>query len=372
MKMLQLDSLRGDARSRGRLAGVASLALLSCLGSATITTFYGINASLYTTVNGGMKMGYDAGNDRFVVQYQYGSTPPQYATIQRTTKALSHFAQTGGATYKETLLSVLPTSWAGFSAGTTFVAGGGGGSVYAITPGGTVSTFATGLPSGLEYTTVHWDEVGVFNHDLLYADEGTGQIWRINSSGVGTPMAVLRDGPQLARPEPVIVLGSNPRYGNLQNQAVIGQNAATNTFFSIDSALNVYTHTLPAGILPTNGGSLDCLRVFPVLNPNLSIYAMLYNGSASQMIELSNLSGVPNLQSGDLLIGVETLFGGRVYHSYYDTTANQWNWNLLAEFQNEGFLENVLVAPTSVPVPEPATMALAVGSLVVAVRRRRR
>ncbi|MFN3683240.1 MAG: PEP-CTERM sorting domain-containing protein [Fimbriimonadaceae bacterium] len=370
--MLQLACQRSDARGCGRAVGVASLALLSCFGSATITTYFGINASLYTTVNGGMKMGYDAGNDRFVVQYQYLSTPPQYATIQRTTKALSHLAQTGGATYKETLLSVLPTSWAGFSPGTTFVAAGGGGSVYAITPGGSVSTFATGLPVGMAYTTVHWDDVGVFNHDLLYADEGTGEIWRIDSSGAATQMAVLPNLAQPARPEPVIVLGSNPRYGNFQNRAVIGQNASTNTFFSIDAALNVHTHTLPAGILPLTGGSLECFRVFPVLNPNLSIYAMLYDIGGSQMIELSNLSGVPNLQSGDLLVGVETLGGGLVYHTYFDTTASQWNWNLLAEFQYEGFLESLVVAPSSVPVPEPATMALAAGSLLAALRRRRR
>ncbi len=372
MNMLQLARFGGDARRLGRWTAVASLAALSCLGSSTITTYFGVNASLYLNVNGGMKMGYDAGNDRFVVQYLYGSVPPQYATIQRTTKALSHFAQTGGPTYKETLFAVMPTAWGAYSAGTTFVAAGGGGTVYAISPTGSVSVLSSILPMGLEYSTVQWDDVGVFGNDLLYADEGTGEIWRINSSGVATPMATLREGIQTARPEPVIVLGSNPRYGNLQNQAVIGQNAPTNTYFSIDAARNVTTHTLPGGILPLSGGSLDCFRVFPVLNPNLSIYAMLHHGSASKIVELSNLSGIPGLQSGDLLVGVESLYGGRVYHTFYDTVASQWTWNLIADFQNEGFLENVVVSPSSVPVPEPGTVLLAGAAFVAALRRRSR
>ncbi|MCX7799201.1 MAG: PEP-CTERM sorting domain-containing protein [Fimbriimonadales bacterium] len=366
-----MRSCKHNATHRPRVLALASAVLLAGLASGQVTTFYGVQATLYSTVPGGMKMDYDAAHDRFVVQYQYGSIPPQYATIQRTTKALSHLAQTGGTTYKETLFSVLPTTWAGHTPGTAFVPAGGGGTVYSISPVGSVAPFATGLPSGNEYSTVHWDSVGVFGHDLLYADEGTGQVWRINSSGVGTPVATLRDGSNLARPEPILVLGSNPRYGNLQNQALVGQNLPTSTYFSIDASHNVTAHTLPAGILPSNGGSLDCFRIFPVVTPNTSIYAMLYGGT-SHLYELSNLGSVPNLQAGDLLVGVETLLGGRVYHTYYDAASSQWNWNLLAEFQNIGFLENVVIAPSSVPVPEPGTLLLAGASLAAALRRRRR
>ncbi len=76
----------------------------------TVSTNFGVTATDWTTTNGNRKMDFDWVRNRFVIQYLYGSIPPQYATIDLATKTLTHFAQTTGPTFYETLLTVLPTN----------------------------------------------------------------------------------------------------------------------------------------------------------------------------------------------------------------------------------------------------------------------
>jgi hypothetical protein len=85
--------------------------------TVTVTTNYGVVATEWTTTNGNMKMDFDWVRNRFVIQYNYGTIPPQYATIDLATKALNHLAFTTSSTYFETLLTVLPQSWNGYAQG---------------------------------------------------------------------------------------------------------------------------------------------------------------------------------------------------------------------------------------------------------------
>jgi hypothetical protein len=102
--------------------------------TVTVTTNYGVVATEWTTTNGNMKMDFDWVRDRFVIQYNYGTVPPQYATIDLATKALNHLASTTSSTYFETLLTVLPQNWNNYVQGTTFVSSGGTGKIFAIAP----------------------------------------------------------------------------------------------------------------------------------------------------------------------------------------------------------------------------------------------
>lgn len=97
------------------LLGISVLVVSAARAQVTATTNFGVTATEWTTTSGNMKMDFDWVRDRFVIQYLYGSTPPQYATIDLATKTLTHFAQTTSSTYYETLLTVLPTSWNGYS-----------------------------------------------------------------------------------------------------------------------------------------------------------------------------------------------------------------------------------------------------------------
>lgn len=348
--------------------GTASLVLgvFSPVAWSQVTTYYGVSASLWTTTpTGNMKMDYDHVRGRFVLQYNYSTStaPPVYGTIDLATKAFSHLAQTSGENY-ETLLTVLPNNWAGYSQGTTFVARGGGGEIYAIDPiTGSYSTFATGLPSGgsgTHYTTVRWDSFGVANNDLFYANEGTGEVVRLNSFGVIVWQTTLMDGQQHARPEAMIVLGSNPRWGPLQNTLVIGQNSASTRFFVLDPSTGQVVLSLQSAL----GGSLESFRILPT--GSWALYVSLYGKGIYQ---LTGLSSIPGLQPGDLFIARETSGGGEIWHAYWNTTTGGFVTQKIAEFNLSGaFLEDMVFAP----VPEPSSLLCLVGLLIPTMRRLRR
>jgi hypothetical protein len=342
----------------------------------TSTTYYGVTATEWKTVDGNMKMDYDWVRDRFVVQYQYGSAaPPKYATIDLATKTLTHFAQTTTGTFHETLLTVMPQSWNNYAQGTTFVSSGGSGNIYAIDPNGTVSVFASGLPSGwnpsatpTRYTTVRWDEYGVANNDMFYANEGGGEVCRVNSTGSIVWTAPLRLPGTLnqALPEAMIVLGANPRWGAFQNSVVVGQNSATDaTTFIIDPLNGSYTTiTSPMGYAP------ESFRVYHSrTGAPLALYVSLYGGANSKIIQLTNFAGVPNLQVDDLFIAREINGGGEIYHVYWDSTANAFQSQLIASFAGPGyFLEDMVFAP----VPEPTSLfALMAGVGISGLFKRR-
>lgn len=339
--------------------------------TAGVTTYYGVTGSVWTNVPGNMKMDYDPVNQRFVVQYNYFTSPPQYGTIDLATKALAHYASTQGA-YYETLLTVLPSSWGSYAQGTTLVAKGGGGEIYAIDPVGNVSTFTTGLPglpSGTGptfYTTVRWDSFGVANNDLFYAYEGTGDIVRLNSSGNVVWQTTLtdRNGFQ-TRPEAMIVLGSNPRWGPYQNSVLVGQNLPNAPMFVLDPANgNVLSQQT------LSFGSPESFRIFPFTGGNWALYVSLFGDAIYQ---LTNLTSIPNLQPGDLFIAVEQYGGGQVWHVYWDTTTNSLASQLIADFNSpNAFLEDMVFAPATV-IPEPSSAVLFLCGLAgVAIRRKKR
>jgi hypothetical protein len=333
---------------------------------AQVTTFYGVQWSQWTTTNATTKLDYDWARSRFVAQYQYpggGGGPLNYATIDFNTRVLTHFA-TPGVNGAETLLTVLPQNWSNLSQGTTLFASTQTGTIRAIDPNGNVSTFATGLSAGGAYGTVHWDSSGVYGHDLFYADEFTGQIWRVDASGNATLVTTLMDGQSRARPEPVIVLGSNPRYGQLQNRMLVGQNSSSPTNFIVDVNAGTYQTFTVQGLY-----SLEAFRLMPA-NPNdVALYVNIYNGPNSVIYKLENFSGIPNLSPGDLFVAEEHVGGGRIWHAYYDTSNSSWVLQQIAGFSGTGYLEDMVFAP----VPEPGSLlALLAGVAAVAARKRKR
>jgi hypothetical protein len=344
-------------------AGCLSLAI----PAMAQTTYYGVNATLWAQPNGNVKMDYDHVRQRFVIQYNFsygGSNPPDYGTIDLNTRSFSHFFTGWGRNY-ETLLTVLPTNWAGYSQGTTFVTRGSGGAIYAVDPNGNATLFAGGLPSGGSgdlYSTVRWDSFGVANHDMFYANTGTGDVIRLDSNGNVVWQTTLYDGQQPAAPEPMIVLGSNPRWGPFQNKLLVGQNSTSTTFFVLDPV----TGRLEASLQSSIGGSLESFRIFPFTAGNWALYVSIYG---SGIYQLTNLSNIPNLQPGDLFVARETAFGGQVWHVYWDSGTNSFVTQLIADFQGLGFLEDMIFAP----VPEPSSLLVLLGlaGMAGAIRRRR-
>lgn len=350
----------------------------------TVSTNFGVTATDWTTTNGQMKMDFDWVRNRFVVQHPYGSVPPRYATIDLATKTLTQFAQTTGSTYYETLLTVLPTSWNGYSQGTTLVSSGGTGKIFAISPTGAVSTFTSGLPNAhnfgatpTNYTTVRWDEFGVANNDLFYANEGSGEVCRVDSLGniVWTTALNYTDGSGVLKqglPEAMIVLGSNPRWGTFQNKVLVGQNFPTSTMFTIDPATGAFS----AVTSPINGAP-ESFRLFHSrTGAPLALYVSLFTwGGNSKIFQLTNLNNIPNLQPNDLFIAREANGGGEVYHVYWDNTANSFVSQQIASFSGTGyFLEDMVFAPQSV-VPEPSSLLLfsvGAGGLGMFLRRSRK
>ena len=358
----RLNTLYRTLRKSGPIAwsiGCLSLAI----PAMAQTTYYGVNATLWAQPSGNMKMDYDHVRQRFVLQYNYSTSPPQYGTIDLNTQNFSHFF-TGWGSFQETLLTVLPTNWAGYSQGTTFVPRAGGGEIYAVDPNGNATLFASGLPSGGSgdlYSTVRWDSFGVANHDMFYANAGTGDVVRLDSNGNVVWQTTLRDGQQPAAPEPMIVLGSNPRWGPFQNKLLVGQNSVSATFFVLDPATGQVEESLQSSI----GGSLESFRSFPFTGGDWALYVSVFG---SGIYQLTNLSNIPNLQPGDLFVARELVYGGEVWHVYWDSSTNSFVTQLIADFQGLGFLEDMVFAP----IPEPSSLLVLLGLAGMAGTLRRR
>lgn len=373
--MTNVHVLRMGAQSARRIWRLVASGLCLIAGVMGIhdraysqTTYYGVSASLWTnTPQGNMKMDYDAVRQRFVLQYNYGVSPPVYGTIDLGTKTFSHLATAPAGTGAETLLMVLPTNYASFSQGTVFVPRSGGGAIYTIDPSGGLSTFASGLPSGGSgdlYTTVRWDNFGVANHDFFYANAGTGDVVRLDSAGNIVWQTTLMDPryQRTAAPEPMIVLGSNPRWGPYQNKLIVGQNSASGTFFIIDPATGNVLATPQASI----GGSLESFRIYPFGGGQWALYVSIFSYSTGGIYQLTGLSNIPDLQPGDLFVARELANGGEIWHVAWDANGNPI-LHRIAEFDN-GFLEDMVFAP----VPEPSSLvALACGCFGFLARRRR-
>lgn len=332
-----------------------------CSAEAQVNTYFGVTAQLWTSgVPGNMKMDYDGVNNRLVVQYQYFSYPPKYGTVDLVTKTFQHLAQPAEGEYYETLFTVLPTSWAGLPAGTVLTPRGGGGKIFSIHPSGSpIGTFATGLPgggTGTHYSTVRWDSFGVAGNDLFYANEGTGSVVRVDSTGSIVWQTTLYDGQNLARPEPMIVLGSNPRWGSLQNHVIVGQNNSSTTFFAIDPATGVVSNTLNSTI----GGSLESFRLY---QSGTDLYVSIFG---SGIYKLSNLTNIPGVTDNDLFVARELSDGGEIWHVVWN--GSSFTTQKIADFHGAGwFLEDMTFAP----VPEPSSLLAVVGLLGIACRVRR-
>lgn len=339
------------------------LGICPLLGQAGYTGYYGVSIEPWATnIPGNMKMDYDARRDRFVVQYDYTRTPPQYGTLDLHTREFRHFATPPEGGFQETLLMVLPNDWGRYQQGTTLVPRAGGGAIYAIDPNGNLSTFVEGLPAGGVgdlYATVRWDSFGIANNDIFYCNAGSGDVVRLDADGNIVWQTTLFDGQRSAAPEPMIVLGENPRWGWFQNKLLVGQNSMSTTVFMIDPATGNYqSFTSPIG------GSLESFKIYPFSGTDWALYVSIYGAGIYQITGLTN---IPNLQPGDLFVARELLFGGEIWHVYFDGMSRTPRLQKIADFSN-GFLEDMVFAP----VPEPASGTLLLGLLgIVTVYRRR-
>lgn len=172
---------------------------------------------------------------------------------------------------------------------------------------------------------------------------------------------------QQGLPEALIVLGNNPRWGTFQNKVLVAQNYPTSTMFTIDPV----TGSFQAVTSPIPGAPESFRLYHSRTGAPLALYVSLYGGSNSKIYQLSNLTGIPNLQPNDLFIAREANGGGEVYHVYWDSSANSFVSQQIAAFSAPGyFLEDMVFAPQA--VPEPTSLLLfATGAVGVGAFRKR-
>jgi hypothetical protein len=282
-----------------------------------------------------------------IVSTNYNTGAPyNFERVNVTTGAHTQFSNVSGL-QSEVYPTTTKSAWGSFAEGTVFTPGGagGGGNVYAISPDGTTSSLFTTLPDNpTAYTTARWDYTGGWNNDLIVSSESAGKAWRIDSSGTSSEIFNVPG----SRPEGLLVLGSNARYGPWAGKVMALQNGGS-TVYAINQNGTYQTYDLGLG-------DLEAIQVFNY-TPTAALYVVNY---PNRIWKLTGFQNVANFQEGDMLVASE--FGG-LFHVYWD--GNQFQKQLLT---NEvGQIESMVAV-----VPEPSTLALLGLGSVALLRRRRR
>lgn len=297
-----------------------------------------------TGYNGAVGIDYQVSANQLIVSTNYSSGQPyNFEKVNLNNGSHSQFSTVGGL-QSEIYPTTTKAAWGSYAEGTVFTPGGagGGGAVYAITPDGSASSLFTTLPANPgAYTTARWDYTGGWNNDLIVSDESNGKAWRVNSSGVSTEIFNVPG----SRPEGLLVLGANARYGPWAGKVMALTNGGS-TFYAIDQNGTYQTYDL--GI-----GDLEAIQIFNYA-PTSALYAVNYPG---RIMKVTGFENVANFQEGDMLVASE--YSG-LYHVYWDG----------AQFQKQFLTNEIGQIESMVAVPEPSVL-VGLGLGVVAMVRRR-
>ena len=317
------------------------------MASAQCASF-ALNVENYVTgMSGVIGIDFQQKTNRLIVSTNYSAgSPYNFESVSLVNQSRQQFSSVAGR-QQEIYLDCISANWGPYGEGTVFSPGGAGtGEILAISPdGSTVSTLATAPVIASQYTSVRWDDWGTWNHDLIYADESAGKVWRVNSAGQMTEIFNVPG----SSPEGLLVLGENARYGPWSGKVLALQNGGSTVYaISPDGTYKAYTMAF---------GNLEAVQVIPYAPSQAALYVSNYPNTIKKVTGFDTL---PNFASHDLLFAGET--AGQLYHVYWDGT--QFAWSSVAS--GLGQIEGM------VAVPEPPSITAMGAGLLLLMRRRTR
>jgi hypothetical protein len=181
--------------------------------------------AISTTFNSPIGIDYHSPTNSVVMSVNYPSGSPSNLELIKADGTHQQFSNFGGLTDEVKIATVRPGNAGGFAAGDLFMGNGIDGQIVKVSADGTTVTNPwvdlVGDNNGLMRGSLFLDRTGLYGGDLFVVTT-TGQLWRITSGGVATPLADLH-GTHL---EGLFIVPNVPvRYGPLAGKILAGAEA---------------------------------------------------------------------------------------------------------------------------------------------------
>lgn len=170
------------------LLGVAAAVVASAAGAAPVLTFTQISTAFASPIG----IDYYEPTNQLILSANYPTGSPHNLEIVAADGTHAGYSSLSGLTDELKIATVRSGYTTGFAVGTTFTGNGQDGQIVKVNAGGgSVANpwvTLTGGGHGLFRGSLYVDRTGVFNGDLIGVTTA-GEVWRFDSSGVGTQVA---------------------------------------------------------------------------------------------------------------------------------------------------------------------------------------